>query len=217
MSTLPTTSTLGLDLGPVSASATLPSALSANGTFAVESYTPSDGRAGSLLTVNLIYFNTTLPTNQVDDFRLIINDKKLYSRVKHDSNGKVTLRALLSTSFASLYGSVPMSLYLHRDGTLFDYCNFGHFNFVPMPMGKSFVRRNNIFPSNSFSPATTSLSASAHAPSKRNRDDDESRSPSPERKKSKLLAAGPVSTGDSQRVKLIIESDIAKIGDLSTW
>ena len=217
MSTLPTTSTLGLDLGPVSASAAPPSALSANGSFAVESYTPSEGCAGSLLTVNLTCFNTMLPTNQVDDFRLIINDKKLCSKVKHDSNGKATLHALLSTSFASLYGSAPMSLHLHRDDMLFDYCNFGHFNFVPTPMGESFVRRNNIFPSKSFFLASTSLSASAHTPSKRNRNDDESRSPSPEPKKSKLLAADPVSTGDSQQAKLIIESDIANVGDLSTW
>ena len=149
MSTLPIiTSTLGLDLGPVSASAAPPSALSANGVFAVDSYTPSEGCAGSLLTVNLTCFNTT---NQVDDFRLIINDKKLCSKVKRDSNGKVTLHALLSSSFASLCGSVPMSLHLHREDMLFDYCNFGHFNFVPTPMGKSFARRNNIFPSNSFS------------------------------------------------------------------
>ena len=66
------------------------------------------------------------------------------------------------------------------------------------------------------SPATTQSSASAHTPSKRNRDDDESRSP-PEPKKSKFLAADPVFTGDSQQAKLIIETDIAKIGDLSTW
>jgi len=216
MSTLLTASTLGLDLDPVSSSAVPPLAISANGSFAVESYTPSEGSAGSLLTVNLTCFNTMLPTNQAHDLRLIINDKKLCSRVKHDSNDKVTLHALLSASFASLSGSVPMSLHLHRGGTLFDYCNFGHFNFVPTPMGKSSVRRNNIFPSNSFSPATTSLSASAHTPSKRNRNDDESRSP-PEPKKSKFLAADPVSIGDSQQAKLIIESDIAKIGDLSTW
>ena len=92
--------------------------------------------------------------------------QELYCRVKHDSNGKVTLHALLSTSFTSLHGSVSMSLHLHHDGTLFNYCNFGHFNFVPTPMGKSLIPQCDIFWSNSFSPATTSLLASPHTPSK---------------------------------------------------
>lgn len=137
MFALPTTSTLGLDLGPMTPS---PSASSTNGTFAVDSYTPSEGCAGILLTVNLTCFNTMLPINdqeQVGDFRLVINDKKLYSRLDHGLNGNVTLHALLSTSLAPLSGLVPMSLHLYRDGVLFDYCNFGYFNFVPVPTGKS--------------------------------------------------------------------------------
>ena len=140
MFALPTTSMLGLDLGLVSPPAAPSSTLSANGTFAVESYTPTEGCAGTLITIVLTCFNTMLPANdqdQVGDFRLIINDKKLCSRVEHGSDGKVILRALLSTSLASLRGLVPMNLQLHRDGMLFDCCNFGHFNFVPVPMSKS--------------------------------------------------------------------------------
>jgi hypothetical protein len=139
MFALPTTSSLGLDLGPMAPSS---STSSTNRTFAVESYTPSEGCAGILLAVNLTCFNTILPLNdqdQVGDFRLIINDKKLCSRLDHGPNGNVILRALLSTSLASLSGLVPMSLHLYRDGVLFDYCNFGYFNFVPVPMSKFFL------------------------------------------------------------------------------
>jgi hypothetical protein len=137
----PTASTLGLglDLGLTPSSTVSLPILSANGSFAVESYTPSEGCAGILITVSL---TSMLPVNDrepTDELRLIINDKRLCSRVEYDSNGNATLRALLSTSLASLCGLVPMSLHLHRDGELFDYCNFGHFNFVPVPMSKSLL------------------------------------------------------------------------------
>jgi len=139
MFALPTTSALGLDLGPMAPSPTHPSTLSSNGSFAVESYTPSQGCAGDILTVTLAFFDT-LPINNQDqayDFRLIVNDKKLCSKVEHDTDGKLVICALLSTSLASLFGLVPMSLHLYRDGLLFDYCNFGHFNLIRMPMSKS--------------------------------------------------------------------------------
>lgn len=89
---------------------------------------PTEGSAGILITVDLTCFNTINDQEQEqgDEFRLIINDKKLRSRVQHGSNGSVTLCALLSTSLASLSGPVPMTLYLHRGGLLFDYCHFGH-------------------------------------------------------------------------------------------
>jgi hypothetical protein len=143
MFALPTTSVLGLDLGLVPPSTTPSSSVSAKGSFAVESYTPAEGCVGILLTVNLTCFGAMLPPingqDPVGDFRLIINDKKLCSRVEHGSNGNVTLRALLSTSLASLSGLVAMSLHLHRDGMLFDHCNFGYFNLVPVPMSKYFL------------------------------------------------------------------------------
>jgi len=116
-------------------SPTHPSTLSYNG-----SYTPSKGCAGDILTVTLAFFEFTLPIKDRDqayDFRLIVNDKKLCSKAEHDSDGKLVIRALLSASPASLFGLVPMSLHLYRDGILFDYCNFGHFNLVRMPTSKS--------------------------------------------------------------------------------
>ena len=143
MSPVPSTSALGLDLGLAPPFTAPSSSVSAKGAFAVESYTPTEGFAGILLTVNLTCFDTILPSindqDQADDFRLIINDKKLCSRAEHGSNGNVTLRALLSTSLASLSGLVPMSLHLHRNGTLFDHCNFGYFNFVAVPMSTYFL------------------------------------------------------------------------------
>jgi hypothetical protein len=126
-----TSSSLGLDLGP---SSVPPSTVSAQSSFAVESYTPIEGFAGTLLTVNLNYFTTITDDQDQADFRLIINDKKLCSKVEHGPNGKVTLHALISTSLASLSGLVPMSLHLYRDGLLSDYCNFGCFNLVPVPI-----------------------------------------------------------------------------------
>ena len=143
MFALPTTSVLGLDLGLVPPSATPSSSISAKGNFAVGSYTPTEGSVGILLTVNLTCLNAMFPPindqNQVDDFRLIINNKKLCSRVEYGSDGNVTLHALLSTSLASLSGVVPMSLHLHRNGMLFDHCNFGNFCFVPVLMCKYFL------------------------------------------------------------------------------
>jgi len=138
MSTLSTTSALGLDLGSMTLP-THPSTLSANGSFAVESYTPTQGCAGDILTVTLAFFESTLPINHQDqayDFRLIVNDKKLRSKVEHDSDGKLVIRALLSTSLASLSGLVLMGLHIYRDNILFDYCNFGRFNLARMPMSK---------------------------------------------------------------------------------
>jgi hypothetical protein len=218
MFALPTTSALGLDLGPMAPSPTYPSTLSSNGSFAVESYTPSQGCAGDILTVTLAFFESTLSINDQDqtyDFCLIVNDKKLCSKVEHDSDGKLVIRALLSTSLASLFGLVPMSLHLYRDGILFDYCNFGHFNLVRMQMSKSSLSLFNNILTDSFS--TGSLSPStARTPSKRDRDD-EIRTPSPASKKSKFLPAPPLPACDSQQVKLIIETGIAKLGDLSTW
>jgi hypothetical protein len=142
MFALPTTSVLGLDLGLAPASNALSSTASDQGCFAVDSYSPSVGSVGLLITVNISCFNTMLSSgdqDQADEFRLTIDGRRLCSRVEHTSYGKVVLRALLSTSLASLSGLVPMSLQLHRDGMLLDQCNFGRFNFVPVPMGKCYV------------------------------------------------------------------------------
>lgn len=120
------TSALGLELGP---SAT--STPSTNNTFFVHSYTPTQGGHGILFTVNLSC-DKSMPASVYDkmDLRLVAKDRNVCTKAIKDSDGQVTLRALMGNAVASLSGCVPLSLQLYSHGVLFDHCEFGFFTFT---------------------------------------------------------------------------------------
>lgn len=103
------TSTLGLELGPSAASAPGLSQ-STNGSFAVQSYSPTHGAHGILFTVNVVC-SGAMPAKVYDamDLRLIADDKVVCTKAIKGADGQVTLRALLGSSVATLSGCVSLS------------------------------------------------------------------------------------------------------------
>lgn len=134
-------------------------AVSSKGSFVVDSYSPTHGSTGILFTVNLTCTNF-MSANVVAqlDIRLVIEGKYIYSKLFKGPNGQVTLRALLGDSLASLCGRVPLCMLVFDNGSVFDYCVFGDFDFVaPAPaQGKLYILRvhpdNVLTTSPAFSP-----------------------------------------------------------------
>lgn len=107
------------------------STVSSKGSFAVDSYSPTQGGTGILFTVNLTCTNIMSPDVVTQlDIRLMIQGRHIYSKVFKGLNGQVTLRALLGNSLASLSGRVPLCMQVFDNGAVFDSCVFGEFDFV---------------------------------------------------------------------------------------
>lgn len=126
------TSTFASELSPSAIAAP-----SANNSFFIQSYTPTQGGHGILFTVNLTC-DKSMPLHVYEkmDLRLIAEDKNVCTKAIKGSDGQVTLRALMGNAVASLSGRVPLSLQLYSHGVLFDHCEFGSFTFTNEPSGR---------------------------------------------------------------------------------